>query len=78
MAPRTLNGSILRDDADVADFDDNVLIFYVNGKRIEESAVDPRTTLACYLRDHCEFFGLLFSLAFYVFSEINWYKNRMQ
>uniref|UniRef100_A0A914DGB8 2Fe-2S ferredoxin-type domain-containing protein n=1 Tax=Acrobeloides nanus TaxID=290746 RepID=A0A914DGB8_9BILA len=29
------------------------LIFYVNGKRIEESNVDPLTTLAVYLRDYC-------------------------
>lgn len=33
-------------------FDTGVLIFYVNGRRIEERNVDPRTTLAAYLREH--------------------------
>lgn len=35
-----------------AEFEAHHLIFYVNGKRVEERAVDPRTTLAVYLRDH--------------------------
>lgn len=34
-------------------FDSNILVFYVNGKRIEEGFVDARITLAIYLRDHC-------------------------
>lgn len=27
------------------------LVFYVNGQRIEDAKVDPRTTLADYVRD---------------------------
>lgn len=34
-------------------FDTNILVFYVNGNRIEESSVDARITLAAYLRDYC-------------------------
>ena len=35
-------------------YDHQTLIFYVNGKRIEEKNADPKTTLAVYLRDQCE------------------------
>lgn len=35
-------------------FDTNILVFYVNGKRVEESSVDARLTLAVYLRDYCK------------------------
>ncbi|KAI1715623.1 molybdopterin-binding domain of aldehyde dehydrogenase domain-containing protein [Ditylenchus destructor] len=38
-------------------FDTNQLIFYVNGNRIEENRVDPRTTLAVYLRDRLQLKG---------------------
>ncbi|CAD5220304.1 unnamed protein product [Bursaphelenchus okinawaensis] len=38
-------------------FDHEKLIFYVNGKRIEDDNVDPRTTLAVYLRDHLNLTG---------------------
>lgn len=48
---KVLNGSSVSNDVD--EFDDNTLIFYVNGHRIEEKYIDPRTTLACYIRDHC-------------------------
>ena len=35
------------------------LLFYVNGRRIEEKKADPKTTLATYLRDHCKIFAVL-------------------
>ncbi|VDM63232.1 unnamed protein product [Angiostrongylus costaricensis] len=35
----------------------NTLIFYVNGHRIKEDRVDPKTTLATYLRDHLHLTG---------------------
>jgi xanthine dehydrogenase iron-sulfur cluster and FAD-binding subunit A len=47
------NGVLIHD---IETFDENTLIFYVNGRRIEVNSIDPRTTLATYLRDHCEFF----------------------
>lgn len=34
------------------EFDYTTLILYVNGERVEEKDVDPRTTLAVFLRDH--------------------------
>lgn len=57
MAPRVLgtNSPLIANDSDVAEFDENVLIFYVNGRRIEDPSIDPRTTLATYLRDHCKY-----------------------
>ncbi|PAV81283.1 hypothetical protein WR25_02114 isoform B [Diploscapter pachys] len=33
------------------------LLFYVNGRRIEEKKADPKTTLATYLRDHLHLTG---------------------
>uniref|UniRef100_A0A1I7XZV4 xanthine dehydrogenase n=1 Tax=Steinernema glaseri TaxID=37863 RepID=A0A1I7XZV4_9BILA len=42
---------------DVATFDEHVLTFFVNGRRIEERDIDPRTTLATYLRDHLRLTG---------------------
>ena len=40
------------DDSDVDEAaDETTLVFFVNGKRIDERDVDPRTTLASYLRD---------------------------
>ncbi|ETN75573.1 putative xanthine dehydrogenase, small subunit [Necator americanus] len=42
---------------DVSFYEHNTLIFYVNGRRIEESNVDPKTTLAVYLRDHLHLTG---------------------
>ncbi|CAD5228743.1 unnamed protein product [Bursaphelenchus xylophilus] len=38
-------------------YDHEKLIFYVNGKRIEDDNIDPRTTLAVYLRDHLNLTG---------------------
>ena len=40
----------------LSQFDTNQLVFYVNGNRIEENRIDPRTTLAVYLRDRCMFY----------------------
>ncbi|PIO69071.1 hypothetical protein TELCIR_09123 [Teladorsagia circumcincta] len=37
---------------DITSYGYNTLIFYVNGHRVEENRVDPKTTLAVYLRDH--------------------------
>ncbi|GMT22071.1 hypothetical protein PFISCL1PPCAC_13368 [Pristionchus fissidentatus] len=42
---------------DVALYDTNVLLFYVNGSRVEERMVDPMMTLATYLRDHLRLTG---------------------
>ncbi|KAK5981906.1 2Fe-2S iron-sulfur cluster binding domain-containing protein, partial [Trichostrongylus colubriformis] len=42
---------------DVRSYEHNTLIFYVNGHRVEESRVDPKTTLAVYLRDHLHLTG---------------------
>ncbi|TMS38408.1 hypothetical protein L596_005140 [Steinernema carpocapsae] len=47
----------IADNSDLAVFDEHILTFYVNGKRIEEHGVDPRTTLATYLRDHLRLTG---------------------
>uniref|UniRef100_A0A915DBR0 xanthine dehydrogenase n=1 Tax=Ditylenchus dipsaci TaxID=166011 RepID=A0A915DBR0_9BILA len=41
----------------ISQFECNFLVFYVNGQRVEESKVDPRTTLAVYLRDHLQLKG---------------------
>uniref|UniRef100_A0A914EMA0 Xanthine dehydrogenase n=2 Tax=Acrobeloides nanus TaxID=290746 RepID=A0A914EMA0_9BILA len=38
-------------------FDQNSLLFYVNGKRVEDQNVDPRTTLATYLRENLKLTG---------------------
>ncbi|KAI6175673.1 Ferredoxin [Aphelenchoides bicaudatus] len=59
MAPRTLttNSPPIADNADINEFDDSILVFYVNGKRIEDTSIDPRTTLACYLRDYLKLTG---------------------
>lgn len=45
-------------DSDWHRFDTNKLVFYVNGKRVEESRVDAKMTLAIYLRDHRKFLFL--------------------
>ncbi|KIH58125.1 2Fe-2S iron-sulfur cluster-binding domain protein [Ancylostoma duodenale] len=42
---------------DITSYEHNTLIFYVNGRRVEESNVDPKTTLAVYLRDHLHLTG---------------------
>lgn len=47
---------------DVSLYDTNVLLFYVNGNRVEERMVDPMMTLATYLRDHCELSYVIDSL----------------
>ncbi|KAE9550987.1 hypothetical protein FO519_005802 [Halicephalobus sp. NKZ332] len=39
------------------EYEHQELIFYVNGKRIVDPIVDPRTTLAVYLRDHLRLTG---------------------
>ncbi|CAI4229586.1 unnamed protein product [Auanema sp. JU1783] len=41
----------------LSSYDYNQLILYVNGKRYEESNIDPKTTLAVYLRDHLKLTG---------------------
>lgn len=46
------NGVATYHDDLLSQFDAHALIFYVNGQRVEENSVDPRTTLAVYLRDH--------------------------
>ncbi|KAK6023559.1 hypothetical protein OSTOST_10652, partial [Ostertagia ostertagi] len=42
---------------DITSYGYNTLIFYVNGHRVEETRVDPKTTLAVYLRDHCRHYS---------------------
>ncbi|KHJ79305.1 2Fe-2S iron-sulfur cluster-binding domain protein, partial [Oesophagostomum dentatum] len=42
---------------DISSYDYNTLIFFVNGKRIEENKVDPKTPLAVYLRDYLHLTG---------------------
>ncbi|PIO53139.1 2Fe-2S iron-sulfur cluster binding domain protein, partial [Teladorsagia circumcincta] len=42
---------------DITSYGYNTLIFYVNGHRVEENRVDPKTTLAVYLRDHLHLTG---------------------
>lgn len=44
-------------DEQMKKFDYRKLIFYVNGKRIEDENVHPTTTLASYLRDHLRLTG---------------------
>lgn len=44
-------------DEFLSKFDHQELIFYVNGKRIEDKNVHPTTTLATYLRDHLRLTG---------------------
>ncbi|VDM24158.1 unnamed protein product [Toxocara canis] len=47
----TLDGNtLLMNNAN--NFDYNSLILFVNGERVEETKIDPRTTLAVFLRDH--------------------------
>ena len=41
----------------INDYDFQHLVFYVNGKRIDETNIDPRTTLAAYLRDNLRLTG---------------------
>ncbi|EFP11445.1 hypothetical protein CRE_14386 [Caenorhabditis remanei] len=36
---------------EISSYDVTNLVFYVNGKRVEEKDVDPKMTLAAYLRD---------------------------
>ncbi|KAK0398793.1 hypothetical protein QR680_002757 [Steinernema hermaphroditum] len=55
MGPRTEEK--VSDNSDLSIFDEHVLTFYVNGKRVEEPGVDPRTTLAVYLRDNLKLTG---------------------
>uniref|UniRef100_A0A914RQK4 2Fe-2S ferredoxin-type domain-containing protein n=1 Tax=Parascaris equorum TaxID=6256 RepID=A0A914RQK4_PAREQ len=59
--PHTMPRKSGQDDASPAntsmkdsehEFDYTTLILYVNGERVEEKNVDPRTTLAVFLRDH--------------------------
>ncbi|CAD6190780.1 unnamed protein product [Caenorhabditis auriculariae] len=42
---------------DVRSYDMQKLVFYVNGNRVKTTDVDPKTTLATYLRDHLKLTG---------------------
>jgi xanthine dehydrogenase/oxidase len=42
---------------ELSDYQYQHLVFYVNGKRIDEPNIDPRTTLAAYLRDNLKLTG---------------------
>ncbi|KAI6234567.1 Ferredoxin [Aphelenchoides fujianensis] len=55
QSPKDANGAAKEGKAD--EFNESTLVFYVNGKRIEEKNVDPRTTLASYLREHLKLTG---------------------
>ena len=46
----------MKEVTEISSYDATNLVFYVNGKRVEEKDVDPKMTLAAYLRDVCEFF----------------------
>ncbi|KAK6044231.1 2Fe-2S iron-sulfur cluster-binding domain protein [Cooperia oncophora] len=48
---------VSKDVDDITLYEHNTLIFYVNGHRVEENHVDPKTTLAVYLRDHLHLKG---------------------
>src|SRR5690348_16738883 len=37
-------------------FDCTILTFFVNGQRVDTPSVDPRTTLAAFLREKCILF----------------------
>ncbi|PIC32054.1 hypothetical protein B9Z55_012532 [Caenorhabditis nigoni] len=41
----------MKDVTNISSYDSTNLVFYVNGKRVEEKDVDPKMTLAAYLRD---------------------------
>uniref|UniRef100_A0A1I7XKX7 xanthine dehydrogenase n=1 Tax=Heterorhabditis bacteriophora TaxID=37862 RepID=A0A1I7XKX7_HETBA len=41
----------------ISSYQYNTLIFYVNGRRVEEKDIDPKTTLATYIRDHLHLTG---------------------
>lgn len=45
------------EDKNLDNYDYDELIFYVNGKRISERNIDPRTTLANYLRENLNLTG---------------------
>ncbi|CAB3405985.1 unnamed protein product [Caenorhabditis bovis] len=47
----------MRDVLNPSSYDCQSLIFYVNGNRIEETDVDPKMTLAAYLRDKLKLTG---------------------
>lgn len=49
QSPPTAVQQSERDDDEPVD--ETILVFYVNGKRIEDRDVDPRTTLVSYLRN---------------------------
>uniref|UniRef100_A0A0N5AMQ3 xanthine dehydrogenase n=1 Tax=Syphacia muris TaxID=451379 RepID=A0A0N5AMQ3_9BILA len=49
--------SCVKNAANGIKFDYDQLIFYVNGRRIVEKCVDPRISLATYLRDHLKLTG---------------------
>lgn len=53
-----VEGMVAADSVDeLSSYEHNTLIFYVNGHRVEEREVDPKTTLAVYLRDHLHLTG---------------------
>ncbi|EFP11440.1 hypothetical protein CRE_14385 [Caenorhabditis remanei] len=41
----------MKEVTEISSYDATNLVFYVNGKRVEEKDVDPKMTLAAYLRD---------------------------
>ncbi|KAI6200324.1 Ferredoxin [Aphelenchoides besseyi] len=57
MCPKSPKGSSTDTKMEIGNFDENTLVFYVNGKRIEDKNVDQRTTLAAYLRDRLKLTG---------------------
>ncbi|CAJ0569018.1 unnamed protein product, partial [Mesorhabditis spiculigera] len=48
-------GSVEVDEPE--NYDRDALVFYVNGRRVVDGEVDPRTTLVTYLRDHLRLTG---------------------
>ncbi|CAL2039109.1 unnamed protein product [Caenorhabditis brenneri] len=47
----------MKEVTDISSYDATKLVFYVNGKRVEETDVDPKMTLATYLRDKLKLTG---------------------
>ncbi|CAI5447919.1 unnamed protein product [Caenorhabditis angaria] len=47
----------MHDVLELESYDSKILVFYVNGKRVEEKDVDPKMTLATYLRDKLKLTG---------------------
>jgi hypothetical protein len=64
----------------IGQFDHNVLTFFVNGKRVDVPSVDPRTTLAAFLRENCIYnkVGQIINFANFSPSEFAWHQNWLQ